>query len=293
MERETLVTLLIMMSAGLILQLLAGWLPGRTAGADPAARERQAWRALCRPVAPVLLSAAWLVGWALVEPDPVRDRLDPGVVVCLWLPFGLLFARAGARAGWTLVRKLPEAGVSTFGFLQPQVVFPPFLARQLDEPVIFAALAHEHAHARHRDPLRIWLAQLITDLQWPWPQAQRRLSVWLAALELARDEEARRRGVAGTDLAAAVLASVRYLRELTPRERTGLGGTQLAHARLVGDGQVLQRRLSRLLAPLPAGEPGSVGLRRTLVLLIPLLLTAVLLGAFYGQLIMQPLLGLT
>lgn len=295
MGREILLTLLITMCGGLILQALAAWSPLGTACADPAARERQAWRAVCRPVVPVLLSAAWLIGWALAEPDPVRDPLDPAVVVCLWLPFGLLFARAAARAAWALVRELPECGVSTCGFLQPQVVFSPFLARRLEEPVIRAALAHEHAHARHRDPLRIWLAQLITDLQWPWPQAQRRLTAWLAALELARDEQARRDGIEGTDLAAAVLSSVRYLGELAPDERSGLGGTQLAHARLVGDGQVLQRRVSRLLAPLPPAPDGGrgPGLRRTLVLMTPLLLAALLLGVVYGQWIMRPLLGLT
>ena len=295
MGREILLTLSIMTCGGLILQLLAPWPPAGIANSNPAVRERQAWRALCRPVAPVLVSAAWLIGWALVEPDPVRDPLDPAVVVCLWLPFGLLFARAGARAAWALVRELPECGVSTCGFLQPQVVFSPFLARQLEEPVISAALAHEHAHARHRDPLRIWLAQLITDLQWPWPQAQRRLTVWLAALELARDEQARREGIEGTDLAAAVLSSVRYLGELAPQERSGLGGTQLAHARLVGDGLVLEQRVSQLLAPLPPEPDGGhgPGLRRTLVLMIPLLLAAVLLGAVYGQSIMLPLLALT
>jgi hypothetical protein len=296
MERETLVTLLIMMSGGLMLQLLGAW-PVRAAScADPAALERQAWRALCRPVAPVLVIAAWLVGWALTEPDPVRDPLDPGVVVWLWLPFGLLFARASVRAAWALVRELPEC-VSTIGFLRPLVVFSPFLARQLDEPVLRAALAHERAHARHRDPLRIWVAQVITDLQWPWPQAQRRLTAWLAALELARDEEARCEGIDGSDLAEAVLASARFLGELPAPQLTTLGGTQLAHARLIGDETSLRHRVSQLLAPLPA-MPDEVteklfGLQRMIVLVLPLLLAAMLLGAVSGQRIMQPLLGLT
>ncbi len=297
MERETLVTLLMMMFGGTAVQLLAGWPQGNPAGTDPAALERQTWRTLCRPVAPVLVIAAWLIGWAILEPDPVRDPLDPGVVVWLWLPFGLLFARAAVRAVWALVRELPECGVSTFGFLQPQVVFSPFLARRLDEAVIRAALAHERAHARHRDPLRIWVAQFVTDLQWPWPGAQRRLTAWLAALELARDEEARREGAEGADLATAVLSSVRFLGELTLRQRTALGGTQLAHARLIGDEQTLQHRVSRLLAPLPAGSDGACakpfGLRRMLLLLVPLLLAAALLGALYGQWILQPLLRLT
>ena len=295
MERETLVSLLIMLSGGLTLQLLAAWPPAKAAGADPAALERQAWRDLCRPALAVLLLAAWFVGWALTEPDPVRDPLDPAVVLLLWLPFGLLFARAAARAVWALLRQLPECGVSTCGFLQPQVVFSPFLARRLDEPVIHAALAHEHAHARHRDPLRIWVAQLITDLQWPWPQAPRRMTAWLAALELARDEEARREGIEGPDLAAAVLASVRFLGELPARERHALAGTQLVHARLIGDAQTLHQRVARLLAPTRGSGAAAArfSLRRRVVLMVPLLLAVMLLGAVWGQRIMLPLLGLT
>lgn len=296
MERETLVSLLIMICGGLVLQVLAGRPAARLAGTDPAALERRAWLSLWWPVAAVLAIAAWLIGWALTQPDPVTG-LDPGVVLWLWLPFGLLFARAVVRAVWALVRELPECGVSTFGFLQPQVTFSPFLARRLDESVIRAALAHERAHARHRDPLRMWVAQLITDLQWPWPRAQQRLDAWLAALELARDEEARRGGIDGSDLAAAVLASVRYIGELTPPQRAGLGGTQLAHARLIGGKQTLQHRVSRLLAQLPVAAdtpPAKLfGLRRTLVLMIPLLLAAMLLGVAYGEQIMHPLLRFT
>ena len=295
MERETLVTLLIMLSGGLMLQLLAAWPPAKAAGADPAALERQAWRDLCRPALAVLLLAAWFVGWALTEPDPVRDPLDPGVVVLLWLPFGLLFMRAAVRAAWALLREPPECGVSTCGFLQPQVVFSPFLARRLDEPLIHAALAHEHAHARHRDPLRIWVAQFITDLQWPWPQAPRRMTAWLAALELARDEEARREGIEGPDLAAAVLASVRFLGELPARQRDALAGTQLVHARLIGDAQTLHQRVARLLAPTRGSGAAATrfSLRRRVVLMVPLLLAVMLLGAVWGQRIMLPLLGLT
>lgn len=295
MERETLITLLTMIFGGLALQVLAGLPAGSPTGMDPAALERQTWFAVCSPLVPVLVIAAWFIGWAFTQPDPVTG-LDPFVIAAVWLPFGLLFARAAVRAVWALVRDPPESGVSTFGFLQPQVAFSPFLARRLDEPVIRAALAHEHAHARHRDPLRIWVAQIITDLQWPWPQAQRRLTAWLAALELARDDEARREQIEGADLAAAVLASVRYLGELSPIERRGLGGTQLVHARLIGEEKTLQHRVSRLLAPPSGAEaaPGQYfGLRRMLVLTVPLLLLAMALGVVYGPRIMHPLLGLT
>lgn len=297
MERETLVTLLLMIFGGCAVQLLAAW-PGVSPGArDTDALESACWFRVCLPAVPILFIAAWLVGWALVEPDPVTDPLDAGVVVVLWLPFGVLFARALARGVWALLREPPECGVSTVGLLAPQLVFSPFLAKELEEPVIRAAVAHERAHGRHRDPLRIWLAQLITDLQWPWPRAQRRLEEWLDALEWARDDEARRRGIDGADLATAVLASLRYLRALAPRRWITWSGSQFAHARLVGDGETLQRRVARLLAPLPAQRPA--GSRRrwrgrvVTALWVAALLGAMALGIVYGPHVMRALLGLT
>jgi hypothetical protein len=220
------------------------------------------------------------------------------MLVALGLPFGVIFARAAARAAWSLLRTPTDCGISTAGLIQPQIVFSPFLAKQLEEGVIRAALAHERAHALHRDPLRIWLAQLVTDLQWPWPWAARRLDAWLEALEIARDDEARAQGADGPDMAAAVLASVRYLERIaaaSPGIR--LRGTQLAHARLVGDPSMLRKRVSRLLAPISQQHRESHGrlvrLERAGVRLVPLLLTAMVLGALYGERVMRLILGMT
>lgn len=297
MERETLLTLLIMSCGGLVLQLLAGWPPLRTGAAGPIQLERRRWRALWYPVAPLLVVAAFLCGWALSESDPVRDPLDPIVVSMLCLPFVLLFVRALARAGWSLLRRPLECGVSTVGLLQPQVIFSPFLAKQLEDGVIRAALAHERAHAVHRDPLRIWVAQLITDLQWPWPAAQQRLALWLDALELARDQEARSEGIDGADLAAAVLASLRYLQAIPCQEHVALRGTQLAHARLIGDSRALRQRISRLIEQLPASAPhGALPARRfgsPAFAVVAVLAGALALGMLYGDRIVHPLLGLS
>ncbi|MGH8291002.1 MAG: hypothetical protein ACREV7_18650 [Steroidobacteraceae bacterium] len=295
MERETLLSILIMLLGGLAMQPLASW-PSRVSH-DAGAREleRRSWLRLWCPLVPVLLVAAWLVGWALAEPDPVPGPLDPWVVLAAGAPFALLFARAAARAAWAVLRPLPECGISTVGLLQPVVSFSPFLAKQLDDDVIRAALAHEGAHALHRDPLRILLAQLVTDLQWPWPSARRRFGTWLEALELARDEEARAAGADGADLAAAVLASVRYLNRVAPEERALLSGTQLAHARLIGDSRALRDRMSRLLAAQApaAATRRMLSLERAALLLLPVLLTAMALGVIYGARVMHPLLALT
>ena len=296
MERETLLAMLIMVFGGLALQLFAPWPTARASATSASELERRCWLALWRPLVPALPIAAWLCGWALTQPDPVRDPLDPWVVTAIWLPFGLLFARAAVRGGWALLRRPLECGVSTIGLLQPQVVFSPFLAKELEDGVIRAALAHEHAHALHRDPLRIWLAQLLTDLQWPWAASEQRLTAWLDALELARDEEARASGTDGADLAAAVLASVRFLRRIPAEERSALRGTQLAHARLLGAGS-LKERVARLLAPLHARSSSDHRpirrIERLALVLTGALTGALLLGLVYGQRIMDPLLRLT
>ncbi|MGH8257493.1 MAG: hypothetical protein ACRET0_14925, partial [Steroidobacteraceae bacterium] len=147
----------------------------------------------------------------------------------------------------------------------------------------------------HRDPLRIWLAQLVTDLQWPWPAAQRRLGAWLEALELARDQEARACGIDGAELAAAVLASVRFLKSIPPEERAALSGTQVAHARLIGDSRTLKERVLRLLAPVPAGVDGDSDSHLGGFALIfgGVLAAALVLGMAYGERITHLLLGLT
>ncbi len=297
MGREWLLSMLIVALGGLALQTLA-WLPqSDSCGARGDEVERRAWRRLWYPVVPALWVAAWLGGWTLTESDPVRDRLGVWALYIAWAPFAAVFGRAAVRAAWALLRPTPDSAVATIGFIHPHTVFSPFLAKQLDETELGAALAHERAHALHRDPLRIWLAQLLTDLQWPWPSAQLRLQTWLVALELARDEEARETGVDGEDLAAAVLASVRFLRGLPPEGRTPFSGTAFAHAALVGHSRVLRERVSRLLAPLPqaprGGTPGLPSFEAMALMLVPLLLIAVILGVVYGGHVMHSLLELT
>lgn len=297
MGREWLLSMLIVSLGGLALQALS-WLPPiDSCAAKGEELERRAWLRLWYPVALALVVAAWLGGWTLTESDPVRDRLGAWALYAAWAPFAFIFGRAAVRAVWALLRPAPDCGVSTIGLIRPQTVFSPFLAKQLDDIEIQAALAHERAHARHRDPLRIWLAQLLTDLQWPWLPAQRRLETWLVTLELARDEEARESGIDGADLAAAVLASIRFLRRLSIKERASINGALFADARLVRDSRELRERVSRLLAPLPEvsgrGASRLLSFETAVLMLVPLLLIMVMFGVVYGERVMRPLLALT
>lgn len=241
-ERESLLATLIVLLGGTALQLFAVW-PGRIHRESASRRlERLHWLVLWWPTAPALTVAAWLCGWALSQPDPVPAHVGRLIFIGA-MPFAIVGGRALLRAVWSLRHASRAYGIVTVGLLRPRIVVAPDLAKTLDAHALQAALAHERAHVRHRDPLRIWLAQLVTDLQWPWAAPRRRFTGWLATLECARDDEARAAGVEGADLAAAVLSSLRFQ----------LGAA--AAATLIGQPEALPARIARLLRPLPESPP--------------------------------------
>lgn len=245
MERESLLAMLIVLFGGLAMQLFAQW-SGRT---YPHSASRQLeqlhYLAVWWPSAPALTVAAWLCGWALSQPDPVPEHVGYLIFIAA-VPFAMVGGRALLRAVWSLARSPRRYGIVTIGILRPRIVVAPELEKSLDPRALNAALAHERNHVRHYDPLRIWLAQFVTDLQWPWGSAQRRFTRWLASLEHARDDEARASGVEGADLAAAVLGSLRYQ-----------VGARPAAATLIGQPEALSARIARLLRPLPVNEPAA------------------------------------
>jgi hypothetical protein len=281
-ERESLLAMLIILLGGLALQLFAAW-PIRTRHASTTLHEEQFhWLVLWRPAAPALTIAAWLCGWALSQPDPVPDRVGWMIFIAS-VPFAVVAVRAVVRAAWSLWQSPCDYGIATVGLLRPHVVFAPELAKMLDDHAINAALAHERTHVRHRDPLRIWLAQFVTDLQWPWGAARRRFTCWLAALQYARDDEARAAGVEGADLATAVLASVRF--QL---------GSATADATLMSQPPGLEARIARLLRPLPEAPPHREPSQLVVVgSLATALIAAMVLGIVCGERLISPLLALS
>jgi hypothetical protein len=280
-ERESLLATLIVLLGGLALQLFAVW-PGRINHESASRRlERLHWLALWWPAAPALTVAAWLCGWALSQPDPVPAHVGRLIFIGA-VPFAVVGGRALVRAALSLCRSSRVYGIVTVGLLRPRIVVAPELAKTLDEPALQAALAHERTHVRHRDPLRIWLAQFVTDLQWPWIPPRRRFTGWLATLEYARDDEARAAGIEGADLAAAVLSSLRFQ----------LGAA--AAATLIGQPEALPARIARLLRPLPEGPPD----REPMFLAVAgglamIWLAAVVLGLFCGERLIDSLLAMS
>ncbi len=283
MERESLLTVLMILLGGVALQLIAAGLATGSRSKRFSEPERVAWFRLLRPLIPALLVTACLCGWALSQPDPVPDRVGPLLfIVCA--PFVLIGVRALLRAGWALLRKPRQLGIATIGLLRPNIIVAPELARSLDARAMNAALAHERAHVRHLDPLRIWIAQFVTDLQWPWSSAQRRFDTWLTALEHARDDEARAEGVDGADLAAALVASLRFHRDCN-------GGIC---APLIDSRSALEERIARLLQPLASPTDNTPTTLQVAILLTLALTAAVALGALYGErLVVGPLLAVS
>jgi Zn-dependent protease with chaperone function len=229
--------------------------------------ERRAWRRLWMPVMPAAVALAVLAGWGLQEPARTDELLRP-VAGVLVVPVVLLWLRAAWRVTRALRRPAHDIPAAVVGLFRPRILLSTAFREAVDERALAAALAHEQAHARHRDPLRILLAQLVSDLQWPAPGARIRLQSWLAALEVARDDEARRHGSDGRDLAAAILAAAR----LTVRT------TSIPVALLTSAEWALVFRIDRLLsAAVPGGDRRGWGW-----LLVVGLAAAITAGAVVG-----------
>ena len=273
MEREALFTLLVILLCGPLIWI-AGTVPGRKQHEATGRRlEAACWTSLWLRLLPAVVTLAVLVGWAAREPDPSDELLRPAMSLTL-LPVAIVWTRAFLRAAWTLRSdaKMPLAG--TVGLLRPRVVVARKVVERLDADALRALRLHEEAHVCHRDPLRIWLAQLATDLQWPSTTAVARLREWLHALELARDEEARLQGADGSDLAAAIL-TVACLKP---------GWNERSGAHLTGDGKALEDRIGHLLSVPQATDRSTHERRWTAVgATATLLVAGFLCGFLHGD----------
>jgi hypothetical protein len=277
MSRE-LVLFVVALSLGGASLTACGFLPAKAEdlhGGSGLDLEQVAWRRLWLPVLPALAVFAVLIGWASQEP-PQTDELLTGSAALVALPLVWIAVRALVRAARALADRTGAGPAGTAGVLRPRVFVNDAFCAELDQPSLAATYAHEHAHARHRDPLRLWLAQLVTDLQWPSAAARSRLRAWRAALELARDEEARLSGIAGEDLAAAIMAAIRH-----QQVRTSSTSVSLTSA-----DDILRVRIRRLLSPVPPRAGHGV---RTPLLVVALLITCGVVGHVFGDEILRAL----
>ena len=278
MDREVVLLVLVLLVSGPL--LFAGGVVRLTPPrARSAARlERLRWAQLWLTLTPVAVGVAAVGGWVLVEPED--SEAVPLALFAAAAPSLFIWLRAVARAVWALASVSEVKTAATVGILFPRVVITAGFGDRLDDAARAAAVAHELAHARHRDPLRLWLAQFAVDLSWPAHPAQSRLIAWRRSLELARDEEARRTGVEGEDLASAVMAALRISR-----------GHPSTAAALTGEGTALRQRVRRLLRPLPPEEKQALWVLPWLALAGLAATTAAVLGATYGEAVVRLVLG--
>jgi Zn-dependent protease with chaperone function len=277
MDRELVFAVLVAALCGLAL-MAAGWFrPATSYDVALQKSERLMWRQLWLPFAPALIVFALLCGWAWMEPRDAEPA--PMVLMLAALPFALIFTRAVWRATRALRTSRARHTIATVGFIRPRVIISETFAEAVDKNAMAAAMEHERAHLRHRDPMRIWLAQLGTELQWPAPAAAARLQNWKRALEIARDDEAREHGAAGPDLAAAIVASLRLTQE-----------TFVDAAARLAEETFIRERVTRLLQPLEPEASSESRLAPILLLLAVAIPLAILIGLKFGERIIGSLL---
>lgn len=249
--------------------------PGREHEPEP-----RAWWVLVRPLYVWAVLFAFLWGWSLQEPNPADERT--GLRLELLAAVAALIA---LRALWRAVQALRNTTrrppIATIGLFRPRVVASQRFLRSASPKAASAALAHEQVHIRRRDPLRIWLAQIAADLQWPIPGAAARFAAWLAALEADRDNRALADGADPDDLAEAIIVAARLQSGPVPGAAAGVAGA----------GSAVAWRVRRLLSP----DGAALGTRPRPWLLgvwwVAVLLGALCLGLLYGESVMHAWLG--
>ncbi len=274
MDREYVLTILLLAIGSLA--IVAANVVRRREPAACITAERDAWRQLWTPILVAILGTAWLWGWWVREPD--ASEAVPWGYIAIAIVAGIACARTGLLVctGWLMRRDTPAA--YTAGWLKPRAVIDPVFAATLTDDEWQAVAAHEAAHVRHRDPLRVWLAQLCTDLQWPSRGAANRLRRWRIALEIARDDEARAAGIDGADLAHAVIAALRF----ASHESRGTAG-------LTTEETLVRARVDRLLSPFD-DRPSTPGhARKPAIVWAPVFVVIALTGAAWGEAIVRVL----
>ncbi|MCM2334041.1 MAG: M48 family metalloprotease, partial [Anaeromyxobacteraceae bacterium] len=165
--------------------------------------------------------------------------------VATWRAVAELRRLAGGQGG---VVETSEPLSITAGLLWPLVLVSTGLRTRLTPAQLGAVLAHERAHARRRDPLRLLVVSLLGAVH--GPRTRRRLLADMAlACEEAADEAAAVEVGDRTLVAEAILAVERLLWDRSPRAGLALGMA----------GCATEARVESLLqAPLPE-RPARAG----------------------------------
>jgi Zn-dependent protease with chaperone function len=185
----------------------------------------------------VVLSSLFPPLWhARYRPPPARDAAADAQAARI----DAIVARAPALRSLSICIEVwtnAAAAIATEGLVTPRIVVRTGFAAMLDDEALAAALHHEVAHVRARDPFRYALVDWALSIQ---PFGRRLLGGELAQWVVAREAHCDRDAVlAGADPRALAHALVVAAREGTGVRPVGLGATAI---------DVLRLRVELLLA---------------------------------------------
>lgn len=84
----------------------------------------------------------------------------------------------------------PAVFAFTYGFVMPTIVLSSALVRTLSADELAAVLAHESAHVRGRDPLKVLVARLVVSREFYLPALRHLSARFVGGRELAADRQA-------------------------------------------------------------------------------------------------------
>jgi beta-lactamase regulating signal transducer with metallopeptidase domain len=148
--------------------------------------------------------------------------------------------------------------IATWGLWAPRIAVSPNLLDALDDDALAAALLHEVAHARNRDPLRYLVAFVALSLNPLAGLLRSEFARWRFTRELACDAEAVHQGAKPASLAHAIVQAARSAGG-APHECAA----HLAHGGLAA----LRARIALLLNHRPLPAAGRVTWLPTLALI--------------------------
>lgn len=234
------------------------------------------WRKLTAPLFLGMLGVAFVVGWAIQEPDPADEWVSYELIALAALVAAVLLRACVRAARSALAAHRSTIPIGTVGLLRCRTVVSPEFANAASSEVLTAALAHEAAHARGRDPIRLLLAQFAADLQFPLPQARQQYRDFVHLLEVRRDDEAVARGACPVALAEGILLAAK----LTHRT------ADPTCVRITGGGDRLAQRVRRLLDPTAPGQRPAPS-RNTGCWFLAQLIVAAALGGLQGEAVLR------
>ncbi|MGQ9732497.1 MAG: M56 family metallopeptidase [Candidatus Zipacnadales bacterium] len=232
--------------------------------------------------------------WIVKQPDAAYLITFVGLVGGVALVAGVLRPVFSAVLGWrytSILRRssvaVPELGVwltplarpwsTCAGFLHTRVYITKGAVELFDSDELAAVIAHEEAHARRRDNLRLLVGQALLGPTIIMPTAHWALRRMRAAIERAADQEVIRTQASEAVLASALVKAGRKLLDFdaTPEEQS-LRGRIAARYRE----EFVTERVKALLQSADASAPDP-NIRR-LGFLVPALVIVILLVTSVG-----------